>query len=354
MGKNAQAANKNNRIMYLEYMRVISIFLVIFHHIGCQGFNQPTLPDGHWMVYNVWLSSRWGIGTFVMISGILFLGRDIDVKIIIKKYVLHIVTAFFVWKFIYAIYESWKVGDFGSNFLREFLNGPFHFWYMPMIAGVYLCIPIFRLIVKDEKVMKYYLILSVIFQFVFPQIKTLLVDFAPDGIAKLLVYGLTNDIGMMMMDVVFGYGFYFVFGYFMHNSVISKKQEVWIYVLGLIGYFSTLILRTLTDNAAYYDFFTVNILLETIAAYTFIRLHICGFPRIPKLDDIVVHFSKWSFGAYLVHLLVISVECEYFNIFVGRAHPVISVPIIGLFTFLVSIGVSAILNQIPFVKKYLV
>ena len=345
---------KNNRIMYLEYLRVISIFLVVFHHIGRQGFDQPTLPEGHWMVYNVWLSSRWGIGTFVMISGILFLSRDVDIKTILKKYVAHILAAFVVWKLIYAAYESWGAADFGNSFLTEFINGPFHFWYMPMIAGIYICIPIFRHIVKDEKVMKYYLILSVIFQFVVPEIKVLMSDFAPDCLVTKLAYGFTSDISGMLMDLVFGYGFYFVFGYFIHNTVISKKQEIWIYVLGLVGYFSTLILRTLTDNPAYYEFFTVNILLETIAAYTFIRLHINGFPKIPKLDDIIVMFSKWSFGAYLVHILVISVECTQFNIFVGRAHPIISVPVIGLFTFLVSIGVSAILNQIPVVKKWLV
>ena len=345
---------KNNRIMYLEYMRVISIFLVIFHHIGCQGFDMADLPEGHWMVYNVWLSSRWGIGTFIMISGILFLGRDIDIKTILKKYVSHILIAFIVWKIIYALYESRAAADFYDSFITQFINGPFHFWYMPMIAGIYICIPIFRHIVKDEKVMKYYLVLSVIFQFVFPEIKVLLSDFAPECLATKLIYGLTTDVGMMVMDLVFGYGFYFVFGYFIHNTVISKKQEVWIYVLGLVGYFATLILRALTDNAQYYDFFTVNILLETIAAYTFIRLHINGFPKIPYLDDIVIKFSKWSFGAYLVHLMVISVECEYFNLFVGRAHPIISVPLIGAFTFLVSIGVSGILNQIPIVKKYLV
>lgn len=345
---------KNNRIMYLEYMRVISIFLVIFHHIGRQGFDSASLPEGHWMVYNVWLSSRWGIGTFVMISGILFLGRDIDIKTILKKYVSHIIIAFVVWKIIYALYESMGEVNMGERFFQEFINGPFHFWYMPMIAGIYICIPIFRHIVKDEKILKYYLVVSVIFQFVIPEIKILMIDFLPDCVIRRLLIGTTNDISTMMMDLVFGYGFYFVFGYFIHNSVISKKQEVWIYILGLVGYFSTLILRALTDNADYYDFFTVNILLETIAAYTFIRLHISGFPKIPKLDDIVIMFSKWSFGAYLVHLLVISVECEYFNIFVGRAHPIISVPAIGLFTFLVSIGVSAVLNQIPIVKKYLV
>ena len=68
---------------------------------------------------------------------------------------------------------------------------------------------------------------------------------------------------------------------------------------------------------------------------------------------IIRKLSEYSFGAYLIHPAFVNI--------VGRLGlkaltftPVISVPLTTAIVFLLSFGISAVLNHIPVIKKYIV
>lgn len=72
-----------------------------------------------------------------------------------------------------------------------------------------------------------------------------------------------------------------------------------------------------------------------------------------KLNKIIIKLSKYSFGAFLVHIFIIQV-LHSFGIHSASFHPVLSVPAITLSTTIVSYLISLVLNKIPVIKKYIV
>ena len=110
-------------------------------------------------------------------------------------------------------------------------------------------------------------------------------------------------------------------------------------------------LKTQTPCQNYYGSFTVNVLFEAVAVFTWFKHK--KYNRA-KLNAFVQKLSTYSFGAYLVHALII----EQLDIRIGlntlSFNPVLSVLSIGIIVFVVSFVISAILNHIPIIKKYMV
>lgn len=73
-----------------------------------------------------------------------------------------------------------------------------------------------------------------------------------------------------------------------------------------------------------------------------------------KINRICQKLSKWSFGAYFVHALVIQKLADRGISTISILNPILAVPVITLITFVISMSVSALLNQIPVLKKYIV
>lgn len=101
----------------------------------------------------------WAVPVFVMISGALFLSRKNDIKKLYKKNILRMCVSFAVWSAFYAI--SYAIVDFFtkadyqfsfSYFLGELLSGAAHMWFIPMIIGIYMCVPIFEKICESEEI----------------------------------------------------------------------------------------------------------------------------------------------------------------------------------------------------------
>jgi surface polysaccharide O-acyltransferase-like enzyme len=96
---------------------------------------------------------------------------------------------------------------------------------------------------------------------------------------------------------------------------------------------------------------TVNVMLMSVAVFTFFKQHL---NKSMKKQALVVFLSKCSFGAYLIHLLILFM-LDYFCHFNSLTiNPVVAVPLISVIIFVVSMGISAVLNKIPVVKDYLV
>ncbi len=88
-------------------------------------------------------------------------------------------------------------------------------------------------------------------------------------------------------------------------------------------------------------------MLEAVMVFVFFRAKFSRYSRIIRA------LSQYSFGAYLVHDAVIML--------VGKLglnpltfSPAVSIPVISVIVFVISFAVSAVLNHIPVLKKYIV
>ena len=89
----------------------------------------------------------------------------------------------------------------------------------------------------------------------------------------------------------------------------------------------------------------------SIAVFTWFRYHPFKAGRLARIAAVL---SKYCFGAYLIHAMVIEQLLFQFKIDTFSINPLFSIPILGLLVFAVSMSVSVVLNHIPIIKKYCV
>ena len=352
------------RKRYCDYLRIFATFAVVVLHVAAANWHIPDVNRPEWAAFNFYDSIvRWGVPVFVMISGSLFLGRDIPVKKIYSKYILRMAAAFIFWTLFYMlmtpdIFADGIISGLKAH-IETIVSGHYHMWFVLMIIGIYMCIPIIKKIVSDEKTTKYFLVLSFIFAFLIPWLIQIINDFAAyksEGATR-LVGAVNANITTMGMQMVLGYSFYFVLGYYLDHKEIEKKYRSIVYIIGVAGFAFTITadllvaLRTQQCFGSYYDNFTINVLCEAVAVHTLFRYH--KF-RSRKLNRFAAVLSKYGFGAYLIHAFFIEKLSAVFHLNTLSFNAFVSVPAISVLVFLLAFCTSAVLNQIPIIKTYIV
>ena len=299
----------------------------------------------------------------MMISGAIFLNRNIPTKMIYKKYILRMVLSFITWSLFYALMNE---DTFQKGFLysisvhkRAIATGHYHMWFILMIIGIYCCIPIYKKIIEDLYIMKYFMVVSFVVAFLVPWTLQLINDYVAcnsEFTAKLIEIVKTN-VSKMNLHVVLGYSFYFILGYYLDNIELSKRQRVIIYLVGVAGFVFTILidlylsLRTQQACSTYYGNFNVNIVCEAVCIYTMVKY--CSFKNT-IINGYIGRIAEFAFGAYLIHAFFIERFSAGLKFSTLSFNPIISVPIISCAVFVCSMGISALINQIPLVNKYVV
>lgn len=254
-----------DRQAYYDILRIFATFAVMILHIAADNWYGTDIHSFEWNVSNFYDSIvRWGVPVFTMISGALFLSGNQPIERIYKKNISRIITAFLFWSLFYASI-SFVRGAGIKSALDAFINGHYHMWFLFMIVGLYMVIPFLRLIVKDNSLMKYFLILAFIFAIVIPEI--------------ISVTGIVNDkyssfmqgiIDKVSLNFVLGYTIYFILGYYFSRKDISRKFSILIYALGIVGFSSTVIFTAVATryqgkpSELFFGNFTVNVFLEAV------------------------------------------------------------------------------------------
>ena len=346
------ASDTRPRIPYLDLLRIAAICVVMILHIAYRGKNETDVHTLLWTGKNFFNGfSRWGVGVLVMVSGALFLGRDIPLKKLYGKYILRIVLAFLFWSFAYAFVFYYAGSGGREGFLWAFASGHYHLWFLFMIAGLYAVVPFLRRIVQDEKLTVYFLVLSFIFAFVLPQSVTLIQLFSPDLADKV-----SRVFAQFQLHFVLGYTFYFVLGYWLSKTTLSRKAETVFLVLGAAGFIATILgnyaVSVWKGQSGEYIFENnmVNVALQAVGVFVLFK-KLFGSKKAGKL---LPSLSKYSFGAYLLHAGVISTVDKFFHLNADSFNPFLSIPLVFLLTCILSFALSALLNHIPVIKKYLV
>lgn len=345
--------SKENRIVYFDYLRFFAIIAVMLLHISGSSWNSIDVKSFAWQTFNVFDSiARWGVPIFVMISGALFLNRDIPPRQIYKKYILRLLIAYVIWSIVYAIFQD---GTIIERFVY-IIKGHYHMWFIFMIIGLYALVPLIKPIIENEKRVKYFLTLSLVFAILIPFINTLANDFAGEAINKVVLV-VKDTLDNTNMQFVLGYTGYFILGYYLNKIEISKNKRIIIYIFGIIGFIMTiglnLVVSMKTNSPCnhYYSTFTINVLFEAIAVFTWFKYR--KYEK-DKLNNFFLKLANYSFGAYLVHALILEQLDKIFNLNPLSLNPLVSVIVILLIISLCSFSVSAILHRIPIIKKYIV
>lgn len=345
------------RIVFLDYLRLIAAFAVIVVHIVAQKWYSTSVDSLEWQIFNCYDSIvRWAVPVFVMISGALFLGKEHSVKRIYTKNIFRIVVTFVFWSAIYILLDSLLLNTNYSfkEMVTNFLIGKYHLWFLFMIVGLYLVVPILNKIVNDKKIAWYFVFLSFLFAFFIPQCSNI-IELKSHGISSMM----NEMVSKLKLHLPLGFSGYYVLGYLLFNSDIKKKKQLIIYILGIIGLVLTITSTSFlsvgfkTPLGIFYDDLSVNTLMVSVAVFVFAKSHFNNCTLLHK-KNALFFLSKCSFGVYLIHVFIIEfLDKNYFDT-IGIINPILSIPIFSVIVYLISFLLSAILNKIPIVNKWIV
>lgn len=334
------------RIVYLDLLRIIATFSVIFLHVSSEMFLfAPTLSK-EWTVVAVCNSLvRWCIPVFVMISGAVFLNpnREMTYREILTKRIVRLLVAYVFWSFAYALF-GFAMAGFEHftipRLIRRTISSHFHLWFLPMLMGVYLLIPLLRKIVQDKKLMRYSLVIWMIYI----------------GVGFLLL--LVNDESLRFfypvfaINTVLGFSGFFVLGYYLYLSEWSKKQKCLVYVVGIIGALITiagtlyLSLRNQAVNDCFFSYLSLHVAAMATALFVLVKDNVTPGKRITRCVEFT---RKDLFGVYLIHVLWIQV----INLtgFRQCCNNIITMLLITLIVFVLSLFTTKLIRLIPVLRK---
>ena len=154
--------------------------------------------------------------------------------------------------------------------------------------------------------------------------------------------------------------FYFVLGYYLNSINLSRKMRISIYIFGILGFIATIVctiyysIRTNTPNDFFYAYLSINVLLESIAVFVFLKYNfdLKSFGKTAR--TIIIFISKYSFGIYLVHPLFIEQAKYHFNFTMLPFSSVIGIPILTIIYLTLSAVAAYILSKLPGIGKLIV
>ncbi len=340
---------ESKRIDYFDVLKIIAPFFVIILHVSANNIIRKDLFSLDWNILNIYDSiSRWTVPCFVMMSGSIFLRANYSIADILKKYVLKLIIVYFVWSFIYTllIYNPNNIMDF----INYCISGFYHMWYIPMIIGLYMLTPILRKIVNDKKIFKYFLIICFIFSVLIPTLLNIIKLFDSS-----VLFSFSNSFKELIGNINFKFGYicYFMIGYYINENEIPKKNRKNIYLFGLICLVSTFILTYFsssifgTFNQSFYDNFSINVFITSIALFVFAKYNF-------KSNNILMRLSTCSLGIYIVHVLLIEKFGLIFHFNVNSFCSILSVLVVSIIVYVVSLIIVLIIKHIPILKKFII
>ena len=342
---------KKRRQTELDLLRLIAMLGVIVMHIGLGDKNIPQTRMGITLYYGIWASVTWCVPIFVMISGRFFLdpARDITTQKIWRKYIPRLVTAFLFWSAIYQVYYIFFGGQTlnWKGVLSQYLIGPYHMWFLYMIIGLYAVTSILRKMSGDAGITRYFVILFIFAEF--------LKEYGP--YLPLVGSTLAYVAEKINLNVVLGMTGYYVLGWHLYRTELTKKQETAIYLAGLLALCFTIFAASNLpipegqDSEFYQKYLKPNVILESAALYTFFVKRVCKVRFSERLAYWISLLAENCFGIYLIHALVNEFVCT--GSWKEAFSPFLAVPVLVLLIFAISAAIIIPLRKIPFVRKHL-
>ncbi len=359
---NGSVQDKSERLIYLDMMRIFATFTVIILHASAQNWLTVAPNTYDWQIFNIYNSAvRFNVPLFVMISGALFL--DSSYKTTIKKLyvknILRLLTAYILWSFIYAVLTycysgfSYSSVDLIKYLTKTTVKSHYHLWFVPMIIGVYMMVPILKPMTEhkdSKKICEYFLILFFIIGILKPSI------FEFNFPYKSQFSYIANVISV---STVSGWLGYFVLGYYLRKYTLNTIYKNIFYMLGIIGYLFSAIVnsyisaKTGTAGTFYYFSFSLSSFFITAAWFIFFKYEVSKIKFSEKSIKIINRMSKNMFGLYLIHALVLKLVSDI-GLTTLSFNPLLSIPVISLVTFIIGYVLVVLISKIPFINKYLI
>lgn len=346
---------EEKRKYHYDILRILAAFSVVMLHSAAQYWYDLDIRSTQWVVANSYNAiSRFGVPIFVMISGAIFLDKsyELNIKKLYKHNILRLVILYIVWSVIYGLYDcrTWDIEVAGIKaVLKEMLLGRYHLWFIPMIVGFYILLPVFKSFVDhaNKKTIEYFLWVFFALQICSETVRALTIN---DELHYIL--------DLLKVEMACGYIGYFILGYYLAHIGIGDKLKKILYGMFVPASVANIVLGCLLSFRAnerlalIYDSFGLFTFIMTVVLFTFI----CdkGKKRSvgTKTGKLLKELSANTMGVYVMHIGVMEITkgCEFQSV-VGTN--IIGIPLYAVMCFVLCALAAAILRRIPFIGRFI-
>ena len=332
---------QKNRTPWINNLRFLALFGVMLVHASFSLlYNKYDIDYNTWQIGNFYDSiARFCVPIFFMLSGATLLSKDYDLTDFLKKRFKRIIPPLIFWSLVYIAYDliftlnsPFSIKVIGKKVLYAFVHGSrFHMWFIYVLIGLYLLIPILRRWIKHatKKEIHYFLLiwlLTIVYQF--PHFDQYL-----------------PDITLIHFS---GYVGYMVLGYYLcQRSLPSRVLSILFILVGTsVTFFGTIYLSAQDNhfNEFFYGYLSPNVLLSSAGLFLLFRTLSIRNSRLQALSSFV---NNHSYGIYLVHILILEL-LHYVGINWQFIHPAIGIPVAALSCLVLSIVSIYVLTKIKF------
>jgi len=326
----------------LDTLRTIAALLVILLHVSAEYVGSAMDKNSYnlsFWIGNVFDSySRIAVPIFVIISGELLVGRKESFIETYRKRMNRILIPLISWTIVYLIYQGAmnyipNRNVYAISLIKSVILGSpfFHLWYLYMIAGLYLVIPIINnSILKTSRRNVFYISTLLL---IFGSINTSYNTFF--GNKPIFILNFINYLG------------YFLSGFLLkeYQNNISKKLLLSLYLI------SSLLISILTYYTAkccnslyFYGYLSPFVIIASFSFYRLVR-------QANFKENFLSKISHLTLGLYLIHagiLYSFLILLKNLNIHI-LDNAFIGIPI----KFIVTFSISIVIANIFFKTKYL-
>lgn len=344
----------HRRTSWIELSRIIGAFAIIMFHVSLSYVVLKCYFGTDTFIYaNMWYTlMRFGVGSFVMLSGALFLNPDknVTIKNIITKYVYRLLVVYVFWYFIYKLFYN-GIGhkDLWHDFI-EFEPAD-HLWFIPMLAGLYLFTPIIKKVADDKKIVGYWIVLCLLFCYI-PK----LFELAPGLYNK---YQSARSF-VMVTDYTAGYLAYYLTGHYIYYYGVKDKTKRLLYVAGCCSAIYGMVFSYVyaQRNHGFNKLTTQN---QSLNTFLFVTAVFLFFINVLGRVNFSERSKKWigvgggcTLGIYAIHPMFIMLFKKSGVLKELSGQALFTIPLVSLLIFVLSFGVIVIMKRIPVVKKWFV
>ena len=343
----------NERRWSLDIIRIIACFFVVVIHVFAYSIPIDNPKTVEWCFENLVLSIvKSAVPLFFMISGVLFLRKQVSLKKLYTKYVFRIVVVMFVWAAFYAVFDSIKYAEEAKvtarYFILRILSGHYHLWFLPAILGVYICLPLLQLLIsKMEKRQVLYLfgVIGV----------TVLGKVTVDSVLKEFFNTAVWDAfweNFALSGVSVGI-VYFLTGYYIdqYKDMISRKNCLFLYSISVAAGAGINLLFAFAlgrDVDFTRELLSIWVYVSSITLFLYLLKRFENYKPGERAGKIIKTISECTFGVYLIHAFFIEQICLKLGMQTGKFPYIPSIIMFSVVIFLCSLAVSWCLKKFLF------
>lgn len=345
----------SKRIEWVDVARSLAVFCVISCHAveEIYPFDLSSMMvisfQARIVVFGWMFLGRLGVPIFLVLTGYLLLRRNYDLEKT-KKFWIHkcipLLVTTEVWIFIYWLLAAVRnrFFDFGQLVCELLFLRPAdinHLWYLPMILGIYVFIPIIANAINKfpVKILRRILVLPVIYLFLVPYLNYVFYLNGYRSLSSLVDLSYSGGI----------YGTYIILGYFLFQRKIFGRSWKWLFTILLVLLWIAAIVNQeiFYQHGVEYKYWYDSIYVFFMSV---IIINLLSQIKTIPLKDIFLLIAKYSFGIYLIHNIILTLLIQLLPQTIDRMMKTV---ILTVLTFLLSFLLVIVISRIKKIRKIL-